>query len=138
MSTEAVLFTKSNKDVTLADVFKGIYTNSTKKDKQLQQLILRLQPLVTDLADATIVVPLIKEYMEVSVKNDEQLVKLAAIAQRLLAVEQRGTSGDIDGLGLTDKEKEELKLQIKEVSETSETLDSKIEASLEKLPSGEK
>jgi hypothetical protein len=40
------------------------------------------------------------------VKNDEQLVKLATVVQRLIAAEQK--SGSESEFGLSDKEKEQL------------------------------
>ena len=57
-----------------SDVFKEIYTNSKKKDKQINALIAELKPLIQNIGDAPVVVPLIKEYLEVSVKNDEHLL----------------------------------------------------------------
>ena len=65
------------------DLLKEIHGNQKKKAKQLASLIAELRPLVQSLGDATVVVPLIKEYMEISVKNDDQLIKMAAIVQRL-------------------------------------------------------
>ena len=51
-------------------------------------------------------VPLIREYLEVSVKNDDNLVKLTAIVQRLLVASSKSSSGD-DGM-LTEEEKAQL------------------------------
>ena len=68
---------------TSSDVFKEIYENSKKKDKQLNSLIAELKPLIQNIGDAPVVVPLIKEYLEISVKNDEHLIKMMAVIQRL-------------------------------------------------------
>jgi hypothetical protein len=84
-STEFELF----KGTTLSDLMKDIYHNSKKKSRQIDGLIQELQPLVKNVGDATVIVPLIKEYLEVSVKNDDALVKLAAVVQRLLSVSSR-------------------------------------------------
>ena len=65
---------------TLDDEVSG---QNRKKGKQIGQLIAELRPLIQNLGDATVVVPLIKEYMEISVKNDDHLLKMAAIVQRL-------------------------------------------------------
>jgi len=70
-------------DKTFSDLLKEIHTNQKKKGKQIGQLIAELRPLIQNLGDATVVVPLIKEYMEISVKNDDHLLKMAAIVQRL-------------------------------------------------------
>ena len=68
---------------TSSDVFKEIYENSKKKDKQLNSLIAELKPLIQNIGDAPVVVPLIKEYLEISVKNDEHLIKMMAVIHRL-------------------------------------------------------
>ena len=68
---------------TLSDLFKEIYDNSANKRNQIKELVASLSPLIQGIGDATILVPLIKEYLEIGVKNDEQLVKLAQIVQRL-------------------------------------------------------
>lgn len=67
----------------LSDLFKEIYDNSSAKREQIKGLIGSLAPLVQGIGDATLLVPLIKEYLEIGVKNDEQLIKLAQIVQRL-------------------------------------------------------
>ena len=77
----------------LSDLFSEIYDNSRKKDKQISALISELKPLIEDVGDATLVVPMIKEYLEIGVKNDEQLVKIATIVQRLETSIQK-SSGD--------------------------------------------
>ena len=52
------------------------------------------------------IIPMLKEYLEINVKNDDQLVKMAAVVQRIISAEQRG--GSEDEFGLSDKEKEQL------------------------------
>jgi len=68
---------------TVSDVLKEIYDNSRSKSKQVNALIGELKPLVENIGDATLVVPMIKEYLEVGVKNDEHLIKMVALVQRL-------------------------------------------------------
>ena len=69
-------------DKTLSDLFEEIHSNSTKTRSQVTSLIGELKPLIENIGDATLVVPMIKEYMEIGVKNDEHLIKMAAIIQR--------------------------------------------------------
>jgi hypothetical protein len=89
-----------------SDLLKDIYHNSKRKDRQINTLISELQPLMKSMGDATVIVPLIKEYLEISVKNDDHLVKLAAIVQRLMS---STSSGDDDsGYGITEAEKSRL------------------------------
>ncbi len=82
-----------------------VYHNSKKKDRQITQLIAQLQPLIRNASDATIIVPLIKEYLDVAVKNDDHLVKLTAIVQRYISTKQ--TIAGADSL-LSDEEKQQL------------------------------
>ena len=93
------------KGTTFADLMSDVYHNSKKKDRQINQLIAQLQPLIKNASDATIIVPLIKEYLDVAVKNDDHLVKLTAIVQRYISTKQ--TISGADGL-LSDEEKEQL------------------------------
>ena len=104
-------------DKSFSDLLKEIHKNQTKKSKQLASLIAELRPLITSLGDATVVVPLIKEYMEISVKNDDQLIKMAAIVQRL----STGNSTIKDGGLLTEEEIEQLQQVADEISKTVET-----------------
>ena len=53
-----------------SDLLKEIHTNSKKKEKQINSLIAQLQPLVKNITDATILVPLIKDYLDVGIKNE--------------------------------------------------------------------
>jgi len=103
-------------DKSFSDLLKEIHKNQSKKSKQLASLIAELRPLITSLGDATVVVPLIKEYMEISVKNDDQLIKMAAIVQRL----STGASSTGDGGMLTEEEMEQLQSVAEEISKTVE------------------
>jgi hypothetical protein len=108
------------KGKTFSDIMSDVYNNSKKKDRQLKLLIAQLEPLVKNLQDATVIVPLIKEYMEVSIKNDDQIVKLAAIVQRMM---KEANSGDDSGLGLTDDEKKQLMANAEAIDKEIEALD---------------
>ena len=103
-------------DKSFGDLLKEIHGNQKKKAKQLASLIAELRPLVQSLGDATVVVPLIKEYMEISVKNDDQLIKMAAIVQRL----STGTANSGDGGLLTTEEMDQLMDVAEEIAKTVE------------------
>jgi len=90
-------------DKKFSDLLEEIYQNQKKRDAQVVALISELKPLVQEIGDATLIVPLIKEYMEIGVKNDEALIKMATIVQRAL---QNVTEDG--GLGISDEEKEQL------------------------------
>jgi len=93
------------KTTTFSDVMSDVYHNSKKKDRQISKLIEQLQPLIRKASDAMVIVPLIKEYLDISVKNDDHLIKLAAIIQRYISTKQ--TLEGSDGL-FSDDEKEQL------------------------------
>jgi hypothetical protein len=107
------------KGTSFADLMSDVYHNSKKKDRQINQLIAQLQPLIKNASDATIIVPLIKEYLDVAVKNDDHLVKLTAIVQRYISTKQ--TISGADGL-LSDEEKQQL-LKVAEATLSSELED---------------
>ncbi len=92
-----------------SDILKEIYENQKKKETQITALIGELKPLINDIGDATLIVPLIKEYMELGIKNDEQLIKMATIIQRALTT---GKSED-EGFGMTEEEKAQLLSEVK-------------------------
>ena len=99
------------KGTSFADLMSDVYHNSKKKDRQINQLIAQLQPLIKNASDATIIVPLIKEYLDVSVKNDDAIIKLAAIVQRMMKNESDGEGG----LLLSEDEKKQLIQAMEEV-----------------------
>ena len=103
-------------DKSFSDLLKEIHGNQKKKAKQLASLIAELRPLVQSLGDATVIVPLIKEYMEISVKNDDQLIKMAAIVQRL----STGAANSGDGGLLSAEEMDQLIDVAEEIAKTVE------------------
>ena len=90
----------------LSSLFEDIYKNTEYNRKQLDILTKELVQFIKDGDTAIQIVPMIKEYLEINVKNDEQLVKLAAVIQRLIAAEIK--VGSESEFGLSDKEKEQL------------------------------
>jgi len=110
------------KGKSFSDLMSDVYHNSKKKDRQINQLISQLQPLIRTASDATIIVPLIKEYLDVAVKNDDHLVKLTAIVQRYISTQQTITG---ENSLLSDDEKNQL-LKIAE-SEFEEELTDEID-----------
>ena len=117
------------KGTTFADLMSDVYHNSKKKDRQMNQLIASLQPLIKNASDATVVIPLIKDILDVSIKNDDHLVKLTAIVQRYISTKQ--TISGSDGL-LSDEEK----MQLLRVAE--QTLSSELSDELDNIEQDEK
>jgi len=110
----------------LSDLFEEIYNNSRETKSQVKGLIGELKPLIENIGDATLLVPMIKEYMEIGVKNDEHLIKLATVIQRLEAIQAKGGDGDMfDFSDLQDllEESEETQQELENKVETDNTSD---------------
>lgn len=117
---------------TFASLTKDIYFNSSRKAAQIEQLIKDLRQMVKDAGSATVIAPMIKDYLDVSIKNDDQLVKLSAVLQRFLS----GTSGTDDsesGGVLSDSEKEELLKTVRSEVEEITKVETIIEGDLDTL-----
>lgn len=110
MNTDFELF----KGKTYNDLLKDIVTNADNKRDQIDVVITDLREQIKTINDAIVLAPIIKEYLDVSVKNDDALVKLAAVVQRLIS----GTSsvGEGTSSGITDAEKEQLLKEIKSIN----------------------
>ena len=90
---------------TFQDLTKDIYENTTKRKVQIDLLISEIHGFITTIDDVVMVAPIIKEYMDTAVRNDEHLVKLAGVLQRIISKSQ-GESDE--SMLLSDEEKEEL------------------------------
>jgi len=90
---------------TFQDLTKDIYENTTKRKVQIDLLISEIHGFITTIDDVVLVAPIIKEYMDTAVRNDEHLVKLAGVLQRIISK----SSGESDeSMLLSDEEKAEL------------------------------
>jgi hypothetical protein len=99
------------KNKKFSDILEEIYKDTKTKEKQVNQLIAELKPLIQDTGDATLVVPLIKEYLEIGVKNSDNLIKMAAICQRLISKQAESS----DGALISEDEKEALLSTISDI-----------------------
>jgi hypothetical protein len=91
---------------TFRDLCKEVVDRSQSKRDQLDTLISDVRSLIKNANDAQVFLPRIKEFLDVGIKNDEQIVKIAAVAQRLHSTQIEVTGGDT--IGLSEEEKEEL------------------------------
>mgnify|MGYP001245260695 FL=1 len=98
---------------TFAELTKDIYQNSKLKKTQLDLLIQEAHGYINTVEDLVVVMPVIKELMEVAVKNDEHLVKLAGVVQRIMT---RSTGVSDEGSLLSESEKEELLNSLQDVA----------------------
>ena len=95
---------------------KDIVKNSENKKDQIDILISELRTLIKTVNDAVIIVPLIKDYYDVGIKNDEQLVKLASVVQRLVAKGE--ASGEGTAMVLSEDERKQLMEEVITISKS--------------------
>ena len=119
MSQEFELFKGTN----FSDLMRDVYHNSKKKSRQIDTLIKNLEPMIKNIGDATVIVPMIKDYLEVSVKNDDALVKLSAVVQRLVSANSKDDDSNEFGLSEDERKRllEEAEEEIQNIKETNKT-----------------
>ena len=84
-------------NTSLSDIFKQIHRNNKDTDKQINELIDALKPLASSNAgSAVMLMPTVKDLIDVNVKNNEQLIKMAGIAQRAATMNNTSDQGLID------------------------------------------
>jgi len=120
MSAEFQLFDGKN----LSSLFKDIYENQQNKKKNISEMIESLRKLIRNIGEATVLAPIIRDLIDTSVKNDDHLIKLATIAQRLAAAEAKGIGEDG---WLSEHEKTQL---LTELEDTVNEMDKKNEEKL--------
>ena len=106
MDFDKVIFGKKS----FSSLLEDIYSNSKNKEKQLSAMIAQLKEFINEPGDAVMIVPLLKEYLEISVKNDDALIKMAGIVQRAMT----NNNPNEEGL-LSDRDKEILFEEINKV-----------------------
>mgnify|MGYP001106058763 CR=1 FL=1 len=125
MSNDFELFPGKN----LSGLFEDIYNNQINKKKHISEVIAELRKMVRHAGDMAVVGPIIKDLIDTSVRNDDQLVKLATIAQRIMLA---GQKSDGETGFLSEAEREQLLSQIEEVQYEVQRMDS-IEDELEEV-----
>lgn len=123
MSMETEIFAGK----TLSDMFSDVYSNTESKRQQINQYVSSMAKLIRTPEDAVMIGPIIKEFLEVNVKNDEHIVRLVQIAQRMVSVSTKTTdSGEL----LSEEEKmaliENAKTEFKFIIEEQENLENDI------------
>jgi hypothetical protein len=117
-------------DKTLSDVFEDIYKNTDSKREQINTFITKLVRQIRTPEDAAVIAPIIKDFMEVNVKNDEHIVRIAQIAQRAIAIGTKAASStDL----LTEEEKQQLLSNIKLEIDDLQQETTEVEDELERL-----
>ena len=101
-----------------ASLCKDIVTNQNNKRDQLDILINELRTYVKTVNDAIVIIPMIRDYFDIGVKNDEQLVKLAMVIQRIICKGNDNAEGE--SLTLTDEERKQLMQEVDAVKNAVE------------------
>jgi hypothetical protein len=70
----------------LADLFKQIHKNNKDTDTQINELIEAIKPMITNAGSVVMIMPTVKDLIDVNVRNNDQLIKMAGIAQRAASV----------------------------------------------------
>ena len=117
-------------DKTLSDVFKDIYKNTESKREQINTFVTKLVRQIRTPEDAAVISPIIKDFMEVNVRNDEHIVRIAQIAQRAIAIGTKATSSTEL---LTEEEKQQLLSNIKLEIDDLQQETTEVEDELERL-----
>ena len=106
------------------DLTKDIYENTTKRKTQIDLLISEIHGFIQTIDDVVMVAPIIKEYMDTAVKNDEHLVKLAGVLQRIIS---KSSTGDEESMLLSESEKDELMATLQDTVDDLEQEQSRLE-----------
>ena len=94
------------KGKTIADLVEEVYNKHKNQDSTIKQEIMRLADMIETPGDAIVIVPLLKGFMDSSLKNDEVLMKLLTLFQKAAENKKAGDSED-NGI-LTEKDIEQL------------------------------
>ena len=119
------------KGKSLASLFQDIYENQNYNRNQLDVLTKNITAMIKDGDTAVQIIPMMKEYLEINVRNDELLIKLASIVQKIMTAEGKGESES--EFGLSEVEKQEIMNTIlehdtKDLQDTSDKIRKDIEA----------
>ena len=101
-------------DKNFSDLSQEIYENNKLKKTQIDLLIQEVHGYIQGIEDIAIVGPIINKLMDVGIKNDDNLVKLATLYQRIMSKQTIDESGVSL---LSDEEKEQLMASLEDVAE---------------------
>jgi len=100
-------------DKKFSDLSQEIYENTKLKKTQIDLLIQEVHSYIQGIEDIAIVGPILKELFDVGVKNDDNLLKLATVIQRIMNKQLDLTE---DTSLLSDEEKQELMDSLEEAA----------------------
>jgi hypothetical protein len=117
-------------DKNFSDLSKEIYDNSVLKKTQIELLIQEVHGYIQGIEDIAIVGPILKELLDVGIKNDDNLLKLATVIQRIMS--KQSSSADETSL-LTESEKEELMNSLEDAAASLQSKSDEINKDIKKI-----
>jgi hypothetical protein len=117
-------------NTSLSDIFKQIHRNNKDTDKQINELIDALKPLASSNAgSAVMLMPTVKDLIDVNVRNNDQLIKMAGIAQRASTSNNNGIEAffNPDEIQLLLDEQRAVQIEGNKLLEQTEIIQHKIE-----------
>lgn len=108
------------------DLCKDIYVNQERRKEQIEVFIGDLRPLIKTVNDAMIVAPIIKGYMDAGNQNDDHLVRLAAIIQKIISSHEKAEA-EGGSTFLSEQEKKQLMDEVESITKSDSFLSSKLD-----------
>lgn len=105
--------TKIFKGKSLTDLLSEIYDNSRKKEKKINELIAQIVPMMVNKGDVVVLAPILKGHIEMGIKNDEHLIKMAGIIQKAISETKEGEEATLDEKEIESLYKEAKNINIK-------------------------
>ena len=117
-------------DKNFSDLSQEIYDNSKLKKTQIDLLVQEVHGYIQGIEDIAIVGPILKELMDVGVKNDDNLLKLATVIQRIMNKQADVTE---ETSLLSDDEKEELMSSLEDAAASLQNKSDELSKDIVKL-----
>ena len=117
-------------DKNFSDLSQEIYENSKLKKTQIDLLVQEVQGYIQGIEDIAIVGPILKELMDVGVKNDDNLLKLATVIQRIMNKQADVTE---ETSLLSEDEKEELMSSLEDAAASLQNKSDELSKDIVKL-----
>lgn len=93
----------------LEDILEEIHKSTKKKRNKIEMVLDKMNNLISEPKDVIVMAPLMKDYFDLLIKNDDGLVKLATIVQRIYSAESYKKLAEGEDIGnLSDEERKEL------------------------------
>jgi hypothetical protein len=122
-------------EVKLSDLLQDIHNNTIEKRNSIDSVIRTLIPMIRSSDDAIMLAPIVREFYDVGVRNDDHMLKIATIVQRMISAESYSSVGaDLDTI-LTDAEKAALlENAVADLRQDVKETNSELSTALTKVP----